>query len=127
MTFIIGVVSQKGGVGKSTLSRLVAREYAAARWSVKIADLDISQGTSFNWQSRRLARGILPEIAVERFGTVEQALKVATGFCHTDVKIHEPARIRLDERPNEVFFGSPPDCRHGAEPRIWRSAWLAPQ
>lgn len=77
MTFIIGIVSQKGGVGKSTLSRLIAREYAAANWNVKIADLDISQGTSFNWQSRRLARGILPEIAVERFGTVDQALKVA--------------------------------------------------
>ena len=38
MTVMIGVVSQKGGVGKSTISRLVAREYAAAGWTVKIAD-----------------------------------------------------------------------------------------
>ena len=80
MTFIVGVISQKGGVGKSTLSRLIAREYAAADWSVKIADLDISQGTSYNWQSRRLAKGIVPEIPVERFGTVDQALKVADHY-----------------------------------------------
>jgi chromosome partitioning protein len=31
------------------MSRLVAREYAAAGWEVKIADLDVSQGTSLNF------------------------------------------------------------------------------
>jgi Mrp family chromosome partitioning ATPase len=50
---IIGVVSQKGGVGKSTLARLIAREYAQAGWRVKIADLDIQQCTAFSWQARR--------------------------------------------------------------------------
>ena len=58
MSVVIAVVSQKGGVGKSTLARLIAREYAAAKWNVKIADLDIGQGTSFNWQSRRLQHDI---------------------------------------------------------------------
>ena len=77
MTVILGCVSQKGGTGKCTLARLIAREYAAAKWNVKIADLDIGQGTSFNWQSRRLQQNIQPVIAVERFGTVDQALKVA--------------------------------------------------
>jgi chromosome partitioning protein len=80
MSLIVGVVSQKGGVGKSTLARLIAREYALAGWSVKIADLDVSQGTSFNWQSRRLQSGIVPVIPVERFGTVEQAIKVADHY-----------------------------------------------
>lgn len=80
MTLIVGMVSQKGGVGKSTLARLVAREYALAGWTVKIADLDVSQGTSFNWQSRRLQAGIEPVIAVERFGTVEQALKIGEHY-----------------------------------------------
>ena len=75
MTLLIGMVSQKGGVGKSTLARLIAREYAQAGWSVKIADLDVSQGTSFNWQARRLQHQIDPSVSVERFGTVEQALK----------------------------------------------------
>ena len=81
---IISVVSQKGGVGKSTLARLIAREYAAAIWNVKIADLDIGQGTSFNWQARRLQHDLKPCIAVERFGTVDQAIKVAP---HVDMLI----------------------------------------
>jgi Holliday junction resolvasome RuvABC ATP-dependent DNA helicase subunit len=48
------VCAQKDGVGKSRLARLIAREYAAAKWNVKITDLDIPQDTSFNWQARRL-------------------------------------------------------------------------
>jgi chromosome partitioning protein len=74
---LIGIVSQKGGVGKSTCARLIAREYANAGWTVKIADLDVSQGTSTEWKRRRDSRGIQPEIAVEPFRTVEQALRVA--------------------------------------------------
>jgi chromosome partitioning protein len=77
MTVFIGMVSQKGGVGKSTLSRLVAREYAEAGWSVKIADLDTSQGTCFDWQSRRLENKLNPDVPVERFGSIAHALKVA--------------------------------------------------
>jgi hypothetical protein len=52
----------KRGVGKSTLARLIAREYANADWNLKIADLDVGQGTSFNWQSRRLQQGIEPVV-----------------------------------------------------------------
>lgn len=37
---IISLISQKGGVGKSALARLLAVEVARARWAVKIADLD---------------------------------------------------------------------------------------
>lgn len=77
---IIGAVSQKGGVGKSTVARLIAREYAAAGWNVKIADLDIQQGTSFSWQARRLQNGCEPVVHVERFGTVSQALAVAAHY-----------------------------------------------
>jgi chromosome partitioning protein len=80
MSLIIGMISQKGGVGKSTLARLIAREYAAAGWNVKIADLDVSQGTSFNWQARRLRASVNPPIAVERFGSAEAALRVAPAY-----------------------------------------------
>jgi chromosome partitioning protein len=78
MTVYIGVVSQKGGVGKSTIARLIAREYMMNDWNVKIADLDISQGTSHSWHSRRLAAGLSPVVAVEKFGTVDAALKVSS-------------------------------------------------
>ena len=77
MTVLIGTISQKGGVGKSTLSRLIAREYAKAGWTVKIADLDISQGTCYDWQSRRMSNQITPEVPVERFSSVSQTLKFA--------------------------------------------------
>jgi chromosome partitioning protein len=71
------MVSQKGGVGKSTLARLLAREFAALGWIVKIADLDISQATSFEWRATRLQNAVEPDVPVEQFGTVEKALKLA--------------------------------------------------
>jgi chromosome partitioning protein len=80
MAIIIGAVSQKGGVGKSTIARLVAREFAAQAWAVKIADLDISQATSYHWRSRRLQRGLEPDISIEQYGRVEQALKMAAQY-----------------------------------------------
>jgi chromosome partitioning protein len=80
MAIIIGVVSQKGGVGKSTITRMLAREYAAAGWQVKIADMDISQSTSFNWNSRRLQNEIEPTISVEQFGQVQRALNNAENY-----------------------------------------------
>jgi len=43
----VAIVSQKGGVGKITLARLIAVEYAAYGWRVQIADGDLLQ-TSFS-------------------------------------------------------------------------------
>jgi chromosome partitioning protein len=80
MGIVIGVVSQKGGVGKSTIARLVAREFAAQRWSVKIGDLDISQATSFKWRARRLQNAVEPDVPIEQFGRADQALKVANRY-----------------------------------------------
>lgn len=80
MAYIIGVVSQKGGVGKSTISRLIAREYAAAEWDVLLADMDVSQATSFSWNSRRLGAMIEPEIQVMQFSTVDKAMKKAENY-----------------------------------------------
>jgi chromosome partitioning protein len=80
MAFLVAMVSQKGGVGKSTLARLLAREFAAQQWNVKICDLDISQGTSFLWRGRRLQSGIQPDVPVEQFGSVDKALKLASQY-----------------------------------------------
>ncbi len=80
MALMLGVISQKGGVGKSTVTRLVAREYAAAGWNVKIADLDTSQATSYHWQARRLHHRVEPVIAVEQFPNVEHALRIAQNY-----------------------------------------------
>jgi chromosome partitioning protein len=77
---IIGVVSQKGGVGKSTIARMIAREYANAQWQVLVADLDTSQGTSYSWQSRRLQEGVAPEISVQQFNRVDKALRLGESY-----------------------------------------------
>jgi chromosome partitioning protein len=80
MTTIIAFVSQKGGVGKSTLSRALAREAANSGLKVKVADLDTQQGTTTDWNRRRLAAGIEPHIAVEAFATAAQALQIASQY-----------------------------------------------
>src|SRR5712691_712203 len=80
MAIVIGVVSQKGGVGKSILARLIARELAAQDWQVKIGDLDISQATNYHWRSRRLQHSLVPDISIEQYGRVEQALRNADQY-----------------------------------------------
>lgn len=80
MAIVVSFVSQKGGVYKSTLARLLAREFAAQEWRVKIADLDISQGTCFQWRARRLEHQIEPDVPVEQFGSVDKALRVADQY-----------------------------------------------
>ena len=77
MTTIIAFVSQKGGVGKSTLTRALAREAAHGGLKTKIADLDTQQGTSVDWHRTRLNAGIKPEVAAEAFASADQALKAA--------------------------------------------------
>ncbi len=71
----IGVVSQKGGVGKSTVSRLLAVEFARNEWDVLIADTDTVQATSSRWNDRRLKNDIKPVVDVATFNSVERALK----------------------------------------------------
>ncbi|MCK6693484.1 MAG: ParA family protein [Thermoanaerobaculia bacterium] len=75
MALKIGIISQKGGVGKSTLSRLLAVEYSRNGWEVKIADMDLSQGTVTEWNRIRMENDIEPKIAVEQFMTVKDAIK----------------------------------------------------
>ena len=79
-TQIIGIISQKGGVGKSTLSRLLAVEYARNEFDVKIADMDLSQGTVSEWNRVRMSKGLEPTISVETFNSVATALKKKDNF-----------------------------------------------
>ncbi len=75
MAYIVAMVGQKGGVGKSTLARIVAVEAAKGGLEVKIADLDTLQTTSVSWASRRAENGITPHIRAEPFKSVSIALK----------------------------------------------------
>jgi chromosome partitioning protein len=91
----IGVVSQKGGVGKSTIARDLARCFAFADWKVKIADLDFKQTTSTDWSRRRMSAGLQPYVAVEQFPTLKAALGV-TGvhLLIIDAKPHSSDETR---------------------------------
>lgn len=80
MTYIIGMVSQKGGVGKSTLARMMAREFVAGGLQAKIADLDTQQQTCTNWAGRRAESALTPEIQVQSFASVKTALDDAPRF-----------------------------------------------
>lgn len=75
MSIKISCLSQKGGVGKSTLIRALAVEFAKNDWAVKIADMDIKQRTATDWNCIRMQNNIEPVIAVEPFSKVRDALK----------------------------------------------------
>jgi len=77
---IVGVVSQKGGVGKSTLCQLIAREAAAAGKQAKILDFDTKQMTSTEWVRARLERDIEPEVQAEPVRNIDKALKQNRGY-----------------------------------------------
>lgn len=90
MTAVVAFISQKGGVGKSTLARALAREAAASGLKVKIADLDPDQATIVDWHKIRMQRALEPSLSVELFRTVAQALASADG--HDLLVIDGPAK-----------------------------------
>lgn len=90
MATVIAFISQKGGVGKSTLARALAREAAASGLKVKIADLDPDQATIVDWHKLRTQRAIEPPLSVELFRTAAQALAGADG--HDLLVIDGPAK-----------------------------------
>lgn len=91
MTIYVGVVSQKGGVGISTLCRLLARGYAVAGWEVMIADMDTRQGTCVDMKRRRDSAGI--SVASVCRKTIEEAVSLE------EMK----ARTREDETKGDVI------------------------
>jgi chromosome partitioning protein len=75
---VIAFLSQKGGVGKSTLARAVAVEAARAGLSVRLADLDVSQGSLIDWHRDRLTSGIEPSPPVQLHRNLQDALSYAS-------------------------------------------------
>jgi chromosome partitioning protein len=74
---VVSAISQKGGVGKSAVARLIAREYAASGWSVRVADFDVKQMTTTEWAARRLAAAIDPVVEVQGYASVDKAVRGA--------------------------------------------------
>lgn len=74
---IVGFVSQKGGVGKSTLARALAAVVAYSGLRVRIADLDRYQETILEWARRRESMPDVPPIGAEAFDTATEAIASA--------------------------------------------------
>ena len=56
----IACLSQKGGVGKSSISRHLAASFAEAEWDTVLVDMDTRQNTSTGWAKRRQNHGFKP-------------------------------------------------------------------
>lgn len=80
MPLIVSFVSQKGGVGKSTLARALAAVGATGRLKVKLADLDIQQQTAVRWGKARRQRAAASPVEVGAFRTFEDALEDSDSF-----------------------------------------------
>ena len=77
MPLVVAFISQKGGVGKSTLARALAAVAASADKTVRLADLDVQQRTLVLWEKTRKQNKISPPIAVHAFTGAEAVLASA--------------------------------------------------
>jgi chromosome partitioning protein len=99
MSTVIAVLSQKGGVGKSTVARLLARTFAVSEWRVKICDFNVRQLTSTDWVAIRMQAAIEPSIAsepmtsVKKFKTEPYDLLVVDGAPDSQQASLEAARV----------------------------------
>ncbi len=62
MTSVVAFVSQKGGVGKSTLARALATLASESGISVRLADVDWRQQTAKHWADLRNETGVEPAV-----------------------------------------------------------------
>jgi chromosome partitioning protein len=77
---IASFVGQKGGVGKSTLARVLAVAAARAQHKVLIGDFDLEQLTCVAWSALRMRQGIEPDIEARAFKSLKKLRKSVTDF-----------------------------------------------
>lgn len=77
---IISFISQKGGVGRSTLARAVAVELIRSGKKTHLADLDSRQQTSAKWAERRDNAGLFPSVETGVYRRHDVALKAASNY-----------------------------------------------
>ncbi len=81
MAAVIAFISQKGGVGKSTLARALAAVCAQAGLEVVLADLDPRQQTLIQWQKARTAQRVSPRLSVQPFDDAAEAVIERADAC----------------------------------------------
>lgn len=89
MPVVVAFISQKGGVGKSTLARALLA-VAAHSMKARLADLDPQQGSVVAWERTRQRHGAVPACEVVAYATAQEAL--AAGRDVELLIIDTPAR-----------------------------------
>jgi chromosome partitioning protein len=77
MSVVVAFVSQKGGVGKSTLARALVTSATKAGLTAKLADLDVQQRTVVAWDLSRQRHNVRPVVRVDAFANAAHALEIA--------------------------------------------------
>jgi chromosome partitioning protein len=77
---IASFIGQKGGVGKSTLSRVLAVAAAREHYKVLIGDFDLEQLTCVEWSAMRMRHGIEPDIDAQAFKSLKKLRKTVTDY-----------------------------------------------
>ena len=91
MPVVVAFISQKGGVGKSTLARALAAVAAHGGLKVTLADLDPRQQTLLQWQKARNENKVSPRITILAFENVNQAL--SSGPTSDLIILDTPGRV----------------------------------
>ncbi len=77
---LVSFVGQKGGVGKSSLARLLSVDAARAGHKVLLADFDLEQLTCLEWNAVRMRHNVEPEIDVRPFKSLKKLRKTEETF-----------------------------------------------
>jgi chromosome partitioning protein len=77
---VIALISQKGGVGKSTLARVLATEATKKKVKTLLADCDHQQKTSWEWTQWRKENKITPAIISQVFQQVKDIWPLSKNY-----------------------------------------------
>lgn len=77
---IASFIGQKGGVGKSTLARVLAVAAARQEYKVLLSDFDLEQLSCLEWSAMRLNNGIEPDIEARAFKSFKKLRNSVEGF-----------------------------------------------
>ncbi|WP_375705399.1 AAA family ATPase, partial [Bartonella sp. AA86SXKL] len=87
---IIGLLNQKGGVGKTTLSVNLAASFARTGARVLLIDVD-PQGSALDWAAAREGASLFPVVGLPRATVHKEITQIGHNYDH--IIIDGPPRV----------------------------------